>query len=890
MLTKLFRFKKVLFFLIITFVLHGCGKPGTDHWSGFVPETTPFVVVPDEDTTISDVLGAPFIPFFDDISPSAIQLISNIQVDENSDSSLPVEAILLYSDTSNDWQPLWITTSQDGLIDYLTRNYQRDFEQNRYDFKSHTIEKLFFSDRVIFITEVGNYTLFSESSLALENVLRTVAGEINPMELNQEQVRPGSFIANTDNLERWIHQLAQVSYRPNLMNIFEGGAPVVLQPNNSPENGYSWQLTGNMEVNPGISTLLKSISSAPAPFTLDQFIPVNTAAFSIFRLPVIPDVSDDIEYNSDLDNFLQSNRHILNTLGAAINEEAAFAAFAESGAESTSEYIFLRSISNPSAIRSELDELDSQNLVIKDQNTYAIQSDILRQLFGSKLNPMTDFYVTVYNQTLAIAQRKGLAESIGGDAERRRVVYYDDDYSRIRNSLSDPLSSFHYVNAPRFGQFVQPWLNPQNYMNAIVSNLDQFVISTRLDSEQSSLQIDMTSFQRETTDQPYREQWSFPLGGAELTGKPILADITGSSRNELIFSTDNGYVYALATDGTVVLQMPTNNDEPIGSPVAYDWYGNNQNIIMQAAGDKVYAWNNNGTLLPNFPVVLNETITTPLTVMDITRNGIPEMILSTADRNTHVLNSRGQAINGWPRNTNSSVHSEPLITEWQGQQSLFVFSENALHAWNVNGQTREGFPVFLNTQIQGSPTIYENHLLGAGLDGNLYSIGTEPLFSETVSDTQMNNSIYIQALSVSNSSLNSKPTSYSILQRNDEGFFREELILTQSSNGSLFLYNKEGELRFTHSLGQPSSDTFAPLIVDLDNNQRDDLVALADFGRFYAWDLLSGGRLYDLPTTGMNYPIINDFLGNGQNEIIGQTRDGIQCWTIYRTRREAPDS
>jgi hypothetical protein len=173
-----------------------------------------------------------------------------------------------------------------------------------------------------------------------------------------------------------------------------------------------------------------------------------------------------------------------------------------------------------------------------------------------------------------------------------------------------------------------------------------------------------------------------------------VADVTGSGRNEVVFSTDSGMVYALASDGTAIVQMQTNDDTPSVQPVFYDWYGNNQNVIMQAAGDKVYAWNQNGEPLPNFPVVLNEEITTPLTVMDINGNGVAEMILATADRNVHILNARGQAISGWPQSTNSVVRSRPLIESIGNQQSLFVFAENALHGWNINGQQGKTFRYF----------------------------------------------------------------------------------------------------------------------------------------------------------------------------------------------------
>ena len=63
---------------------------------------------------------------------------------------------------------------------------------------------------------------------------------------------------------------------------------------------------------------------------------------------------------------------------------------------------------------------------------------------------------------------------------------------------------------------------------------------------------------------------------------------------------------------------------------------------MQAAGTKIYAWNTNGLLLPQFPIEVGEEITTPLLVTDVLRNGIPELVIGTVARSVHVLDGRGQ--------------------------------------------------------------------------------------------------------------------------------------------------------------------------------------------------------------------------------------------------------
>lgn len=870
--------------IIVPLIFTACSNRSASHWSDLIPLEAPFVIVPEQNQTIEDMLDAPYMPLIDDITPSALQLTGSIN--GASAEQTYVEAIVLYTDQSNQWQPVWIIRHMPGLIESLKNQYQSEFAQNRYAFKGYSIERLQVTDRELFIVESGNYVIFSESSLGIENSLRAVIQDEKRMNLSPDNIRSNTFIANTESLPNWVMQLAQVSYRPLLHDTFLGGNPIHFQLQDGSGENDSWQLTGDLTLNEDPSAILRSISSAKKEFVLDRYIPQNAAAFSIFQLEPRAVPPNGEEPADEVDRYLSENTEIWRSIAASLNAEAAFVSFPESGAESTSEYLFLRHLSSSTELRAQLSELEQLNGVTRNGNTFTIQSRWLGSLIGSELNPMRDFHLHIHRDIAILAQRRGLAESVPGDANRRRVVFYDDDYMMVRDNLEEQLSSLTYVDTRRFGTYVQPWLYSQNYYGAMASNLDLLVISTSRE-EQQSTKVSIQSYQREVTDEPYRERWVFPVSGADITGKPVLADITTNARNEVIFSTATGSVYALATDGTEILQVSTRGETPIGPPVVYDWYGNNQNVILQAAGNSIYAWNSNGSLLPNFPITLNEEITTPLMIEDVTRNGIAEIVVATADRSLNILDSRGQSISGWPQEVNAVISSSPLIAAFGSERIIFAVAENTIHAWSLNGDIRNGFPFFMDTAIFGSPVLYQNHLLSTGRNGNLYSIGSTPFFSDTLSTTVRDDSLIVQQLLVSQVSLNAEPRVENVLLRNDNGFYREDLILLQSSNGSVFLYNTDGVLRFTKSMGQPASGNYPPAILDIDKDQRMDLISLADFGRLYSWEILTEQRLYDLPTTGMNYPLITDLYGDGNNEIIAHTREGIRCWTILRTRTES---
>src|SRR5690606_11976819 len=126
----------------------------------------------------------------------------------------------------------------------------------------------------------------------------------------------------------------------------------------------------------------------------------------------------------------------------------------------------------------------------------------------------------------------------------------------------------------------------------------------------------------------------------------------------------------------------------VGGPVLYDWYGNGQLVILLPAGNKIFAWNSNGDLLPSFPIELEANISAPILVDDILRNGVPEIVVATENRKVHVLNNRGNNVSGWPQNTNAVVTEKPVFHQFEGNWSVFAFSENALHSWLRAGTPR----------------------------------------------------------------------------------------------------------------------------------------------------------------------------------------------------------
>ncbi len=868
----------ITFFIVLLSV--SCSTPSKQSWTALIPNESAFLVIPKKNVSVTNLQDAEYAALLDDITSGSAQQIATFAPELT--SGIDLKGISIFPSSSIKSDLLWITESNSDIGNWI-KQYHRPLSQNYYKLKGvdiHRVETE--SGTSIFITQVHDWLVFSSSSLAVEAALRSYSGDSEAMDIPVDP-SPGQLIMNTPSLTNWVEQFAQVAYRPSLVDAFKGtNAASLLFSTTGDSMRNSYTLSGKITLSDSSrSVLTGAISSKNKPITLDRYIAGNAAAFGVFRLspkriPVKP-----TGRLSDLDSYLLNSNDVYSSIAATLDDEFGFETFSESGLSASGEFLFLRKLKSASGLRNILDNLTDENHISKIGNSYFANSIVLSELIGSEMSPFADFYISFSRDVVVISNRRGLSESVESDRARRRVIFYDTDYSNAKKDIPVDISGFVWIESAQFRKFIDPFLMSENNTAGLLNQFDlAYLTFTRLN--QNSIDFSLKTRNKEGSNQPYQELWVTPLFNSDLTGAPVMGDVIGSRTEEVIYATENGTVAAVAADGTVVMQTTTNGSIPIGSPVLYDWYGNGQTVIMLGAGTKIFAWNQNGNLLPNFPIELGERITAPIEVTDVRRNGIPEVIVATEDRKAHVIDGRGVNVSGWPKSVNSIVTSKPVFENVDGTWSIWAFSQNLLHSWLRNGASRPGYPQFINAGFNGSPMIFESSVYGAGSDGKLYSVGVNPSFDDSLATYERMDSISIKSIYVTNNELLSVSIEENVLLKDSTNFYREDLILTQSRNGSVFGFNLLGELHLTESLGQPASTTFIPELADIDSDQNQNLIALAEFGRLFAWEVLTGERFFDLPTSGMKFPIIVDLNGDGEKELIAQTREGLRCWTIFR--------
>ncbi|MCA1802509.1 MAG: hypothetical protein LC662_08630 [Rhodothermaceae bacterium] len=896
------RYTPIIIALFILTV--ACSKVARKDWHEAVPADTPALILAEPGTSLAVQLQKEYMNLFDELSSASIMLFSGL--DQNFLNRTEVKAVLLYPNKNSDWQPVFIGTTPGDLLRKTAALYQRPFTENQYIFEGVTIFRMFVDNRIFFGAELRDWIVISESSFGVEEVIRSYTGLKEPLNFSASIDRPGEIIMNTPYMDRLISQISAVRYIPALEDLFKGTGISRLQSGTSATaqgDRENIRISGYIPLSDSKrSNLVTAFSSENSAFTLDRYIPTDAAAFAIFNAPASVVLQPGFEPVTRLDSLLARDPGLLASLATTIANEFAFAAIYTAGFISETENAYLRRMTNSPEFFRLINRLADDGYIIRNSNAFYVRSEILAVLLGSPFCHYIEFYLLDAGQAAILSPRLGLAQRMRGDFNQRRVMHFDETYSGIRRGMPEEMSGFVYMNSSNFISYIAPMLAQNNVLGSLTSRFDLATVSLQLNSSRDGIDFDFRTHHLERSDEPYQDLWVYPLVQTELTGKPVQADLTGNNREEVLFATGNSDVLVLATDGSILFEARTGADIPVGSPIVYDWYANNQKAVIMAAGNKIYAWNNRGVLLPNFPFILPEEITAPIEIADVTRNGLPEVIVTTADRKVHIINGRGQNITGWPQNVNARVQTKPAVANIGGRWGIWVISENTIHAWEVNGNPRTNFPFFAASSLTGSPVFINNTLLTGTADGKVLALGEQALFSDTLetvrqylngqaADSEATLELQpnlnttpdfsVQYIQVANSPVTVAGVNQNIRLRDEFNNVNSETIFTVlSSNGSVFLYNHSGNLRLVKITGQAGFSEDLPFLTDINSDGWHELIAVAGVGRLYGWDLNNDERLENLPSAGMKFPVIHDLTGDGSKNLIAQTRDGLRCWRI----------
>lgn len=158
-------------------------------------------------------------------------------------------------------------------------------------------------------------------------------------------------------------------------------------------------------------------------------------------------------------------------------------------------------------------------------------------------------------------------------------------------------------------------------------------------------------------------------------------------------------------------------------------------IIAPCENDSLYVWHVDGTKQPGFPIRLRndainaDSLTPSPALGDFDGDGKPEMVVVSVFRElvgsqniwrsyVYILDENGTVLPGWPQVVNDLSESSPVVGDIDGDGSLDVLygiggneASDFLFAWSAQGEMLSGFPIPIAGFVRATPTL-------ADFDGN----------------------------------------------------------------------------------------------------------------------------------------------------------------------------
>jgi len=241
----------------------------------------------------------------------------------------------------------------------------------------------------------------------------------------------------------------------------------------------------------------------------------------------------------------------------------------------------------------------------------------------------------------------------------------------------------------------------------------------------------------------YRDGDSNPLTQgvfARLTGctlnysVPALADIDNDGKDEIIVGTQGDQLFAFNDDGSQVPGFPVALSSDIaGSPAVGDVDNDGQlDIVVNIKDGNVRAIKKDGTNLWTRLLVVNPNFFGPSPAIgDVNGDGKLETFIPTYDGKLYGLTYTGTNLAGFPTTYSTTTYTEssPVIADIDGdglRDILIGSEEKTIWAWNRNGTVLAGFPLTTSDAMRSVPTVTDIDkdgkvdLVASGWDKNVY--------------------------------------------------------------------------------------------------------------------------------------------------------------------------
>ncbi len=316
------------------------------------------------------------------------------------------------------------------------------------------------------------------------------------------------------------------------------------------------------------------------------------------------------------------------------------------------------------------------------------------------------------------------------------------------------------------------------------------------------------------------EKWNYDAGSL-LLSSPVVEDIDGDGRKEIIFGTKNGKLMSIDVDGTLKWTYSAEETHSEMELMFLDTENNN-------------------------------SISSSPNVADINNDGKKEIVFGTESGTIYVLDGKGKLL--WKYKTEGPIRGTPFIQKFANNEYGILFGSSDKTLYFLNGKGQLLWKYNAKSEIESCPSIILSQkpmIVFGSNDGNVHAVDLKgvPLWQYKTKDKIIAQPVYDRL------SKNTAPA-----------------IVIGSTDGTLYCIAENGNLIW--SFETDGAICSKANVIDINKDEKKEIVFGSCDNSVYAIDM-NGKKLWSYETDFwvVAMPIVADLDGDGKMEIVAGSYD-----------------
>lgn len=718
----------ILFIIIIGAVgyLYFYPKSSSGNIKSLLPETSLFVLRIEDFSEARELLHSQ--PWFEAIQnlPMVSQVLSQAEAVESLERTGVIKSKLLDSElwisihttSSDELTPLFIIKSSgfdwkwESIESVINEASQQSFASSLQNFNDRDIRILKSEEMSLAGLLDGPYLIFSENTLLIEDVVRSIQEEESRLVSDVETLTFNSGIGLIINSNR-LKELRSTFYQNSTTEL-----------TNSKVEGnilLDLEIRGDEVVFRGVGENQNIDSSGPSTVFGKNLIPIVSTSFSWSPNTVQVEGIKDYLEDGVCKVFLN-----------------------QGGLDSKEVYIF--QVNDTASVNEALLSVANDKLTPSDSAVYNerfISSNIgyindegyLGGLISGNSSPKGAPFYALFQQVLLMSDDldalKTILNDFDGEAtwgrsiEKRRIL---DDM--IQETDLTFVQDFEFASDPIVKRLKPKWreffkLNPEmmDVLELFKFQLNRTSSSMLVSGNLVFKEYFKTTRQMKSDIDPENDILANIFADGAITSKPFVVKNHNNSDLEVVFQDEMRNLYLANKQGEVLWKRLLSG-ELRGDVHQVDFYKNKKLQYLMFSDSLIYLIDRNGNDVDGFPkAIIPNRPFNGSSIIDYDNSKQYRYLAMDRRGDLSLYNKQGELLDGWdPKSLGSALLETPFHVRIRGRDCFVAIETSGkIHLLNRKGEAYEGFPVEVDGRFAGDISLTR----GANFDQTLISLMSE---------------------------------------------------------------------------------------------------------------------------------------------------------------------